>query len=82
MCGARSGVATQIQDVKTRAVYTHCYGHSINQAVSDAVRETRTVRDALDVTHEITKLIKFSPRRETLLRQIKQAQDVISTPGI
>ena len=82
MRGARSGVATQIQDVEPRAVYTHCYGHSINLAVSDAVRETKTMRDALDVTHEITKLIKFSPRREALLRQIKQAQDVTSTPGI
>ena len=32
MSGAKSGVAKRISDEEPRAVYTHCYGHSINLA--------------------------------------------------
>ena len=57
-------VAKSIMDEEPRAVYTHCYGHSLNLAASDAIRNSKLMKDALDTTHEITKLIKFSPRRE------------------
>ena len=29
MSGPRSGVAKKISDLESRAVYTHCYGHSL-----------------------------------------------------
>ena len=45
-----------------RAVYTHCYGHSLNLAASDAIKSSKMMKDALETTHEITKLIKFSPK--------------------
>ena len=32
MAGLKSGVAKQIQDIEPRAVFTHCYGHSLNLA--------------------------------------------------
>lgn len=51
MRGARSGVATRICEEEPRAVYTHCYGHSINLAASDAVKESKLMRDALDTTY-------------------------------
>ena len=35
MSGPRSGVAKQIRDLESRAVYTHCYGHSLNLACMD-----------------------------------------------
>ena len=34
MHGARSGVATRIFEEEPHALYTHCYGHSINLAAS------------------------------------------------
>ena len=68
MRGAKSGVVKRILDEEPRAVYTHCYGHSINLAASDAVKQTKLMRDALDMTHDITKLIKYSPRREAVSR--------------
>ena len=68
MRGARSGVAKQILDLERRAVYTHCYGHSINLAVNDAMKLCKTIKSSLEITHEITKLIKHSPRREEFLR--------------
>ena len=36
MSGAKSGVVKWIQDLEPRAVFTHCYGHSLNLAVSDS----------------------------------------------
>ena len=38
MKGHRAGVAKVISDLEPRAVYTHCYGHSLNLAVCDSVR--------------------------------------------
>ena len=72
MRGARSGVAKRILDEEPRAVYTHCYGHSINLAASDAIKQTKVMRDAFDMTHEITKLIKYSPRREAVFRDLNK----------
>ena len=37
MCGLRKGVATQLQADKPRAIYTHCYGHSLTLAASDTI---------------------------------------------
>ena len=66
MKGVRSGLVSRIQEVESRAVYTHCYGHSINLAVNDALKSSKLLKDALDMTHEVTKLIKYSPRREAI----------------
>ena len=59
--GARSGVATRICEEEPRALYTHCYGHSINLAASDAIKRTKVMKHAMETAHEITKLVKYSP---------------------
>ena len=66
MSGMRTGVAKQILDEEPRAVYTHCYGHSINLAMNDAIKACKPIKNSLEVTHEVTKLIKYSPRHETI----------------
>ena len=38
MQGCRNGVAVQILQVDPRALYTHCYGHSLNLACQDVIR--------------------------------------------
>ena len=37
MKGSKSGVAKQLLDEAARAIYTHCYGHSLNLAISDTI---------------------------------------------
>ena len=44
----------------------HCYGHSLNLAMSDTIKGTKLLRDSMDVTHEISKLIKYSPKRNVI----------------
>ena len=71
MTGVRRGVATVIQAEQHNAFFTHCYGHSLNLAVSDTVKGCTTMKKALDTVHEITKLVKYSPRREALLKKLE-----------
>ena len=85
MRGIRSGVAKQILDEEPRAVYTHCYGHSINLAMNDSIKACKPVKNSLEVTHEVTKLIKYSPRREAIFQDLKDTHDLAvghHTPGI
>ena len=74
MSGARNGVATKILEDERRALYTHCYAHSLNLAVSDTMKKSRVCRDALDIAFEITRLIKFSPKREAAFEKIRSSQ--------
>jgi len=55
MSGAKSGVAQQIKE-EPRALYTHCYSHSLNLAASDAIKASKSMSNALDTTYEIVKL--------------------------
>ena len=79
--GIKNGVATQICKEEPRAVYTHCYGHSINLAAGDAIKKSKVMKSALAITHEVTKLIKYSPQRDSLLQTLKSKLSP-DTPGI
>ena len=81
MAGHKNGVATQILAVEPRALYTHCYGHSLNLAMCDAMKKCKVCRDALDVTHEICKLVKFSPKRNAIFDKLKEELSP-ETPGL
>lgn len=55
----------------------------LNLACSDAVKSSTVLRDVLDVTREITKLIKESTKREATFRNLKESQNLeTSSPGI
>ncbi len=66
MSGKNAGVVPKVLKEKTKALYTHCYGHSLSLACGDAIKRSKIMKDSLNTTHEITKLIKKSPRRVTL----------------
>ena len=38
LTGVRNGVAKQLTDEEHRAIFTHCYGHALNLAVGDTVK--------------------------------------------
>lgn len=80
MSGHRSGVSTQILSLEPRALYTHCYGHSLNLAMCDTIKKCKLTRDTMDTTHEISKLVKFSPKRNAAFDKIKQELSP-NTPG-
>ena len=81
MSGKKSGVSTRFLDLEPRALYTHCYGHALNLAVSDALKGSKVMKNALFTTHEVTKLIKLSPRRDVAFKSIK-VEISPGSPGI
>ena len=52
------------------AIYMHCYGHALNLAVSGCMKSSKICKDALDAAFEITRLIKFSPKRNAAFDRI------------
>jgi len=82
MSSTKSGVAKQICDIEPRALFTHCYGHALNLAASDVLKQSKLTKDALDITYEITKLIKFSPRSEDIFKTLKEKLGSSSSQGI
>ena len=71
MAGYKSGVATRVTADEPRAIYTHCYGHSLNLACCDTIKWCKLMKDALDTAHEIAKLIKRSPGREATFKSLQ-----------
>ena len=75
MSGSKSGVATQIAKEEPRTLYLHCFGHALNLAVADPVKKSKECCDALETALEVTKLVKFSPKRNALFDKIKSEDE-------
>ncbi len=72
MSGVRSGVAKQLRDAEPRALFMHCHGHALNLAAGDAIKQSKVMKDALDTTFEVSKLVKFSPKRGAVFDKLKE----------
>ena len=81
MAGKKAGVAARMSELEPRALFTHCFGHALNLAVSDTVKLSPIMKDCLDCCYEIVKLVKFSPKREAMLKQLKEESGA-DTPGL
>jgi hypothetical protein len=81
MSGSRNGVAAQITREENRALYLHCFTHSLNLAVSDTVKNSIVCRAALEIAFEVTKLVKYSPKREAAFDRIKSGNEEHSFAG-
>lgn len=71
MAGTWSGVCTRFTTLEPRALFTHCYGHSLNLATQDTLKTIKIMEDCMDTVYEITKLIKKSPKRDVIFNSIK-----------
>ena len=65
-------VAKEIQSIEPRTLYLHCYGHSLNLAVSNTLKNIKCLSDTLDHSLEICKLWKYSPRRDAIIHKLHQ----------
>lgn len=79
MSGSKNGVVKKIQQIENKAIYIHCNGHILNLATGDSVKKTKILADSLDIAYEISKLIKFSPKREAKLEKLKEELGETST---
>ena len=72
MSGKHSGLRTLLQAENSKALYLHCYAHSLQLAIQDAVRSSDLMNEVFDLTHETAKLIRNSPRRTSSYLLLKQ----------
>ena len=72
MMDIRTGLSTQIQNKVTAAHKTHCHGHALSLAVKDTTKKSRLLTDTMSTTEEICTLVKFSPKGEQFLENIKK----------
>ena len=72
----KSGVSAQIFAEQQKAVVIHCQGRFLSLAVKLLTKECDILRDSLSVVGEICVLVKFSPKREHLLRNINEKIEV------
>ena len=80
MMGTRSGVAKQLSDEENCAVFLYCYNHAFNLAVGDSVRNSKLLKNALEITFEVSKLVKDSPKRDVMFEKLKDKL-APGTPG-
>lgn len=80
MAGSKTGVATQILSIEPRALYTHCYGHSLSLAMCDTMKNCNIASDVSDINFKISKLLKFSPKSHALFKKLKKGL-APDTPG-
>ena len=75
MMGKKTGASKQIKDdVQSLALSTHCYAHSLNLACGDWMKNSSVVSKSLATSYEITKLVKFSQKRDSHLRKIHEEE--------
>ena len=80
MSGVRRGGATQFLTEEPRALYNHCYGHALNLAIGDTIKQVKLLRDTLDTCFEMSKLLKYSPKRDAAFETLK-SQLAPNNPG-
>lgn len=76
MSGRLSGVQARISAEYPKALYIHCFCHSLILTVQDCSRSITLIRNTLDTIQELSNLIKFSPKRKALLERIRGNLDV------
>ena len=66
MAGSEGGIAAHIQVKQPKGVLTYSYGHALNFAVGDCIKQSKICPEALEVAFEIAKLITFLPKRKMM----------------
>ena len=49
-----------------------CFGHALNSAVGDMVKDARFLKDSMDRTYDISNLIQKSPKTDAMLQKIRK----------
>jgi len=65
-------VASIIQNEQPNACFFHCYVYSLNLAAAYMVKGCSTMKKMLETVNEITKLVKYSSRRQAIFEKLKK----------
>ena len=76
MAGHLNGVAAHVQQTEPKAIFIHCLAHSLNLCLQECAKQSKPIRDALALVNELHNLIKLSPKRLSLFKQIQSDIDI------
>ncbi len=71
MSGHLKGVAASFKVHNPAAIFVHCLAHCLNLCLQDAGKKCKVIRDALDIVHDVTHLIKQSPKQNHVFQSLK-----------
>ena len=60
MSGHRKRVAKSISDEQPKAIFTLCYGYTLNLSAGDAIKRCKIMKNVLDIVFEVSKIIKIN----------------------
>lgn len=72
MSGIRNGVQALVKRETDRALYVHCFAHSLNLCVQEVSKTVDLIRNVMEFIYELVQLIKFSPKRTTIFSRLKK----------
>ena len=76
MAGRFRGLQALVAAEETRAIYVHCFAHSLNLVVQHSIQQDRKLRDIFSLIGSILNFIRDSPKRkawlETFLKEGKE----------
>lgn len=72
MSGIHNGVQALVKRETIQALYVHCLAHSLNLCVQSVTKKCDLVRNIMDFIFELVQLIKFSPKRCTILERLRK----------
>lgn len=67
-----SAIAKQILEIQPKAFLPYCHFLSLSLSVKEMAKESKSLSNTMDTSAEITILIKYSPKTEQILEQIKR----------
>ena len=67
VAGSINGVSALTLAAEPRAVFIHCFAHSLNKELQESSRSLPLYRDMIDYVKDIINLIRASPNRTRVL---------------
>ena len=75
MLGKKSGVAAKILNEVLKDLPTHCHAHSLSLSMKSTCQNVKILNDVMWTVGKICVLVKYSPKRENMLGEIKSNVD-------
>ena len=75
MLGKKSGVAAKILNDMPKALPTNYHAHSLSLSIKSTCKNVKISNDVMGTVGEICVLVKYSPKRENMLGEIKSNVD-------
>ena len=75
MNGIYKGLSTRMKECSPYAIYVHCYGHLLNLALQDTMKEIEPLRNALGNIQSLYNFLEASPKRHALFSDVEDENE-------